>query len=78
MLTKKEICMNEKSIAYYSGFSGIEIKKIEYGVEDYVYFVAGAWCSKESYHKAKIYYNENHDYFMYQGSKIRLDECIRM
>ena len=26
-MTKREICMTEKSIAYYSGFGGFEIKK---------------------------------------------------
>lgn len=74
-MTKREICTTEKSIAYYSGFGGFEIKKIEYGIDDYLYGVSGAWCSKKSYHKLKIY---NGDYVKLHGYKIPLNECIRM
>lgn len=74
-MTKREICTTEKSIAYYSGFGGLEIKKVEYGIDDYIYAVAGAWCSKKSYHKLKIY---NGNYVKLHGYKIPLDECIRI
>ena len=74
-MTKREICTTEKSIAYYSGFGGFEIKKIEYGIEDYLYAVSGAWCSKKSYHKLKIYEG---DYVKLHGCKIPLSDCIRM
>lgn len=42
-MTKKEICQNNATIAYYSGFGGLEVKHIEYGTEDYLYIVARAW-----------------------------------
>lgn len=58
MPTKKEICTNNKSIAYWSGANGLEIKHIEYGIDDYVYFVAGAWNGKPTYHKAKIHHGK--------------------
>lgn len=74
-MTKREICTHKKSIAYYSGFGGFEIKQIEYGINDYLYAVSGAWCSKKSYHKLKIY---NGEYVRLHGYKISLDECIRM
>ena len=32
-MTKKDILQME-TIAYYSGFNGLEIKGIEYGIED--------------------------------------------
>lgn len=73
-MTKREICASNASIAYYSGFGGFEIKKIEYGIDDYLYAVSGAWCSKKSYHKLKIY----DDYVKLHGHKIPLDECICM
>ena len=77
-MTKKEICLNNYSIAYYSGLGGLEIKKIEYGINDYIYCVAGAWCSKKSYHRLKIYYGPNGDYIKLHGYRIPLNECIRM
>lgn len=74
-MTKREICTTEKSIAYYSGFGGFEIKKVEYGIEDYIYAVSGAWCNKKSYHKLKIY---SGNYVKLHGYKIPLDECMRI
>ena len=74
-MTKREICMTEKSIAYYSGFGGFEIKKVEHGIEDYMYAVSGAWSNEKSYHKLKIY---NGNYVKLHGYKIPLDECIRI
>ena len=74
-MTKREICTTNKSLAYYSGFGGFEIKKVEYGVNDYIYAVSGAWCNKKSYHKLKIY---NGNYIKLHGYKIPLDECMRI
>ena len=74
-MTKREICANNKSAAYYSGFGGFEIKKIEYGIDDYLYAVSGAWSSKKSYHKLKIY---DGNYVKLHGHKIPLSECIRI
>lgn len=42
-MNKREYCESRESIAYYSGLNGLEIKGIEYGVNDYVYCVSGAW-----------------------------------
>lgn len=77
-MTKKEVCENNKSFAYYSGFGGLELKKIEYGVDDYIYCVSGAWTSKKSYHKLKVYYEYDNSYIKLNGYKIPMDECIRM
>lgn len=41
-MTKKDILKTE-TIAYYSGFNGLEIKGIEHGIDDYVLCVSGAW-----------------------------------
>ena len=77
-MSKKEVCLNNESFAYYSGFGCLELKKIEYGTEDYIYCVSGAWCSKKSYHKLKVYYDDNGGYMKLHGYKVLLDECIRM
>lgn len=79
MKTKKEVCKENESFAYYSGFGGLELKRIEYGIDDYIYCVSGAWTSKKSYHKLKVYYGKNGDSFIkLHGYKVPLDECIRM
>lgn len=64
-------------LAYYSGFSGIEIQEIEYGIEDKVIFTAGAWTGNKSNHECKIYYETERPYFKFKGQRIHLDECIR-
>lgn len=75
---KRTEIINAHTIAYYSGFGGIEIKSIEYGIDDYIIYVAGAWCSAKSVHKCKVYYTMNGNaYFKYNGVRIPLNECIR-
>ena len=68
--------LEKEYIGYYSGYSGIEIKDIQYGIEDYIIFVAGAWYGKKSVHKSKVHYGKR-DYFKYNGNRIYLDECLR-
>ena len=75
-MTKKEICQNNAAIAYYSGFGGLEVKHIEYGIEDYLYIVAGAWNGNRTYHKLKVHYGKC-DYILFHGHRCRLDEFIR-
>lgn len=42
-MNKRQYCESRESIAYYSGLNGLEIKGIEYGIDDYIYCVSGAW-----------------------------------
>ena len=79
-MNKRQQCINNDTIAYYSGLGGVEIKHIEYGIDDYVYCVSGAWGSttNKRYHKLKIYYTEKGDYIRLHGYKIPLDECLRV
>lgn len=42
-MNKREYCESRESIAYYSGLNGLEIKGIEYGINDHVYCVSGCW-----------------------------------
>jgi hypothetical protein len=73
-MTKREFCESHETIAYYSGLNGLEIKGIEYGIDDYMHCVSGAWSGKKTPHRLKIY---NGEYVKLHGYKIRLDECIR-
>jgi len=76
---KKNEYMNKKSVAYYSGLNGLELKEIEHGINDYMILVSGAWSGTKSVHRVKIQFYKNGDSFInLQGYKINLNEFIRM
>ena len=82
-MNKREYCMKNPAIAYYSGLNGLEIHGIEYGIDDYIYCVSGAWGGGKAFHRCRVYYpsdypNEKSAFFRVHGCKISLDECIRM
>lgn len=80
-MTKKQFCRATKAVAYFSGWGGLEIHGVEYGEEDYIYYVGNAWyggADGKTYHKTKIYYDTDRPYFKHNGARIRLDECITM
>lgn len=55
-MNKRQYCESRESIAYYSGLNGLEIKGIEYGIDDYIYCVSGAWGGGKAFHRCKIQY----------------------
>ena len=80
-MTKKDECLNNETKAFYSALGGIELKHIEYGVDDYLYCVSGAWrgYDHKKYHKLKIRYDSKGIPFVkLNGYKIEVDEFIRM
>ena len=78
-MTKKEYCMKNPAIAYYSGLIGLEIHGIEYDIDDYIYFVSGVWGGGKAYHRRKIQYTRSGAaFFRVYGYRVPLDECIRM
>ena len=78
-MTKKEICQDNATIAYYSGLGGLEVRFIEYGInDDYVYLIAEAWSNNKSYHKLKVHYGSNYDYIMFHGIRCRLSDFIKL
>lgn len=83
-MNKREYCESRESVAYYSGLDGLEIKGIEYGINDFVYCVSGCWYGGKAarrFHRCKIYSPANEKdsaFFRVHGYKIPLDECIRM
>lgn len=80
-MTKREYCESKESIAYYSGMGGLEVKSIEYGIEDYIYCVSGAWSGVKGFHRCKIYYPANgikSAFFKVNGYRVPLDECFRI
>lgn len=78
-MNKRAYCESRESVAYYSGLNGLEIKGIEYGINDYVYCVSGAWGGGKAFHRCKIYYPiTGSAFFRVHGYKIPFDECIKM
>ena len=77
-MSKKSVCENNESFAYWSGLGGVEFKHIEHGTTDYIYCVANAWHGKKSYHKLKVYHGKNHGYLKLHGYTIWLYDCINM
>ena len=80
-MTAKQYCSNHESLAYFSDLRGLEIKGIEYGINDYVYCVSGAWGkpSLQGFHHVKVNYTRaGRAFIRVNGWTIHLDECIRM
>ena len=83
-MNKREYCESRESIAYYSGLNGLEIKGIEYGIDDFVYCISGCWYGGKAawrFHRCKIYYPANGNgsaFFRVYGHRVPLDECIRI
>lgn len=75
--TEKNDAIIMKAFAYYSGFGGLELKKIEYGIDDYIIYTDGAFTGKKTAHKSKVYNDSNGAYFRYYNNKIRFSDCIR-
>ena len=77
-MNKREYCLKNPAIAYYSGLNGLEI----HGIEDHVYCVSGAWYGgkrAKRYHRVKVQYTlKGSAFFVVHGYRIPLDECIRM
>ena len=55
-MNKRKYCECRETIAYYSGLNGLEIKGIEYGIDDYIYCVSGAFGGGKAFHRCKIQY----------------------
>lgn len=74
--TEKQEYLNKKSMGYWSTCNGVELKDIEYSINDYAAVVSNAWGGKKSVHKVKIYYGKR-DYITIHGYRLYFDECIR-
>lgn len=77
-MTKKEEYLAKPSVGYYSGFGGMELKEIVYGIEDYAIFISNAWYGKKRYCRLKIYYDKGIPYCKYKGEEIQFSDIIRM
>ena len=75
---KKNEYKESPSTAYYSGLNGLELKHIEYGINDYLILQSGAWSGKKTMHRCKVYYNNDNPFIKLYGYKIPLNEFINI
>jgi len=75
---EKKMYADMRPIAVYgmSNWGGLEILRIEYGIEDYVISRFNFGEPEEKIHKSKINYGVNHNTFRVGRYTIRLDECM--
>ena len=73
-MTNREI-LTAEPVAYISALGGIEIKHIEYGIEDRIFCVSNAWNGKRTAHKVRVYYS-NEPYIILHGLRYKLSEAI--
>jgi len=80
MTSKEKAALEEMpTVGYWSELGGVEVKKIEYGVDDYVLCISNAWYGKHSYHRVRIDYGtDSRSYVRIHSVKLYLDECIRV
>ena len=68
-MTKREICDEHRTVA---------VRHISYGINDFIYLIAGACSNKKSYHKLKIHYGHKYAYIKLHGYRCRLSDFIKV
>ena len=59
----------------YSG--GVEIKEIQYGIDDYCLCVTQSQTIHPRVHRVKIHYEEERAYVIIDSFRVYMDNCIR-
>lgn len=55
---------------------GVEIKEIEYGIDDYCLCATQTMTDKPSVHRVKIHYDDR-AYINLNGFRVYMDDCLR-
>ena len=77
-MTKREICDEHRTVAYYSGLGGVEVRHISDGINEFGCLIAGGWSNSKSYHKLKIHYGHKYAYIKLHGYRCRLSDFIKV
>lgn len=75
-MTRNEI-MNAEPFAYISALGGIEMKHIDYGINDRIYCVSNAWHGTPAAHKVRVYYETEVPYIVLYGQRFKLSDALR-
>lgn len=70
--SEKQNYLSKNTIGYWCDWWGIELKGIEYGINDYAIIV----IQEKSVHRVKIYYGKR-PYIIIHGYRFYFDECFR-
>lgn len=73
--SEKQNYLNKNTLGYWSDWGGVELKGIEYGINDYVIIYIRL---KRSVHRVKINYAIKRDYIRIRGRRLYFDECFRV
>ena len=74
---EKQNYLNKNTIGYWSDWGGVEVKGIEYGINDYAIIYIRL---KKSVHRVRINYGRklDRDYIRIHGRRLYLNECLRV
>ena len=64
------------TVGYWSDMGGVELKEIQYGIDDYALVVAGTMSSTPTSHRLKIYYNSQEPYIRLHGRRLKFSDCM--
>lgn len=73
--SEKQNYLNKNTLGYWSDWGDVELKGIEYGINDYVIIYIRL---KRSVHRVKINYAIKRDYIRIRGRRLYFDECFRV
>lgn len=80
-MTKKQTCMENKTFGFwYGGFFdyGLEFKKIEEGIDTFVY-CEGIQGEKKTFHKLKVKYTASGiPFIVWNNKRVRFDFVMRV
>lgn len=75
----RKAMLQQPTIGYTDALGGIAVKRIEYGINDYVTYVVGTMCTKPSVHSRKIMHSvKKGAYFVHNGHAVYLADCMRV
>ncbi len=73
---EKQHYLDMRTVGYWSGFDGLEVKELQYGIEGYAIVVSGSFTGTKNVHRLRVYYDDR-PYIKLFDRKWFFDECIR-
>ena len=75
---EKKAVIEQPAVGYWTDFGGVEVKSIEYGIEDYLICVSFVETSEPKPHYLKIKTTRGgRPFVILYGKALYLDECLR-
>lgn len=76
---EKQKYLNAQTVAVSNSCGGLEVKAIEYDIDDSIVFVADSWRNKPTVHRARISTDpKGRDYFMFECTRVYMDEILKV